>query len=129
MKRFSFGIAIMLLALGLTACAVKPLVLGEKDSGRTVSVKAGHRLTVELPANMTTGYSWVVADDGDLKQVGESDYRQSSGNRNIVGAGGVQTFKFDAAKTGSGTLKLEYRRPWEKGVAADKTWSAEVQVR
>ena len=119
------GVAMLL----MTACA-KPqqITLGESDTGRTVEVQAGQSLTVRLPSNATTGFRWTVASERLVKQVGESTY-DAPQEPGIVGAGGTETFKFKADSPGSGELKLEYRRPWEKGVAAEKTWSVTVIVR
>ena len=116
--------AALLLAGGCTK--PQPTVLGEKDAGRVVEVGAGQQFTVRLPSNATTGFRWEVADIGPVTQIGESVYEapQESG---IVGAGGTEVFTFKSGTSGPGELKLEYRRPWEKGSAAEKTWSVTVR--
>jgi len=116
--------AALLLAAG---CAKpQPTALGEKDAGRVVEVGAGQQFTVRLPSNATTGFRWVVADLGPVTQVGESVY-EAPLEPGIVGAGGTEVFTFKTGSSGPGELKLEYRRPWEKGSAAEKTWSVTVR--
>lgn len=128
-RRSVFRVVVLTTALlFLTACAKPgPTVLGEKDSGRAVEIRVGEQLTVELPANVTTGFQWVVADTGPLTQAGDPVYEEPQ-KAGVVGAGGSQTFEFEAGAAGSGRLKLEYRRPWEKDVPAEKTWSVTLTV-
>lgn len=104
-----------------------PLSLGESDSGDAIRLVAGQRLTIKLPANATTGFSWVVAENGGLTQIGEPAYAAPS-TSGVVGAGGIATFAFEAATPGTERVRLEYRRPWEKNVPAEKTWGVTVIV-
>jgi predicted secreted protein len=46
----------------------------------------------------------------------------------VAGAPGTETFHFTAEEAGEGELSLEYRRPWEEGVAAEDSWSVDVTV-
>ena len=45
-----------------------------------------------------------------------------------VGVGGIETWRFNAVKTGTEGLQFEYRRPWEKSAPAAKTLRIEVTV-
>jgi inhibitor of cysteine peptidase len=125
------GIALAAVALAVLAvaagCGTSTDTLDEGDSGSTVSLGVGDRIEVTLPSNQTTGYQWVVTDLGPLTQVGESEYDAPS-STGVVGAGGTEKFTFEAKKTGSGTLTLEYRRAWEKDVPAEEAWSVTVEV-
>ena len=120
------GAAAAMLLLAAGCAKPQPMALGEKDAGRVVEVGAGQQFTVRLPSNATTGFRWVVVDPGPVTQVGESVYKAPQGP-GVVGAGGTETFTFKTGSVGSGELKLEYRRPWEKGVPAEKTWSVTVK--
>lgn len=106
-----------------------PIVLSEKDAGRAIEIVAGQQLSVRLPSNRTTGFGWLVADPGVLKQSGESNYEASQTPPGLVGAGGTETFTFKADTAGSGRLALEYRRQWEKGVPAERTWDVTITVK
>jgi inhibitor of cysteine peptidase len=112
----------------VTACAKShKTALTESDAGRSIVASVGDELTVRLPANATTGFRWVISEIGPLEQLGEPIY-DGPKKPGLVGAGGVETFRFKAADSGSGELKLEYRRPWEKGAPPEKAWSVKVSV-
>jgi inhibitor of cysteine peptidase len=115
---------LMLLAAGCTA--PEPVALGEADAGRTVDIGDGQEFTVTLPSNATTGFRWAVADAGPVKQLGDPVY-EAPGDSGAVGAGGAEVFTFVAESSAPGELKLEYRRPWEKDVPAEKTWSVTIK--
>jgi inhibitor of cysteine peptidase len=101
--------------------------LTEADSGSTVELRVGHRLSISLGGNPTTGYSWQVAavNERVLAPVGEPDYRAASP---AIGAGGVFTFEFAAASGGRTALRLVYRRPWEKRRRPAQTFAVNVAV-
>jgi len=117
-------------ALVLGACVPGPggKVITKADNGKTVEVAKGSEVQVVLESNPTTGYSWQVkeVDASILKQVGEPAFKADS---SAVGAGGKETFTFNAAGAGQTTLKMEYRRPWEKDVPAVETFSVTVVVK
>ncbi len=104
--------------------------LGETDNGKKLSVKLDQVLVVTLPGNVTTGYSWEIADlDGDaLRQLGEIAYQQKSAPPGMVGVGGNFVCRLQAVKPGKATVKLVYKRPWEKQAPPEKTFTVEVTV-
>jgi inhibitor of cysteine peptidase len=94
-----------------------------------LEIGKGEPLTITLDANPTTGFEWQLAaplDDKVMKLIGH-DFRRSETAR--VGAGGTDVWTFKAIGTGSTTITLEYRRPWEKDVppAARKTFPIVVR--
>ncbi len=104
------------------------LNLTEKDAGNSFEIAKGGQVSVTLPGNITTGYTWEMAPAGDqiLKQIGEADFKATS---NALGAGGEITLKFEAAGAGISHLRLVYHRPWETGVAPIKTYEVTVTVK
>ncbi len=132
-NKFSF-IALLTLLLALTlATACSPQQQEVKattaDDGREMQLKKGQTLVVTLEGNPTTGYSWEAAEPLDeqvLRQVGEAEFKAES---EALGAGGVQTLRFEAVKAGTTTLKLVYHRPWEEDVDPLETYSIQVVVR
>lgn len=82
--------------------------LGSNDDGRTIDVKAGTVVTVELPENPSTGYSWAYTLDARVGEV-IADNFISSGDQ--LGSGGMRVLKLQIS--GSGILAMEYVRPWE----------------
>ncbi|MGH8445303.1 MAG: protease inhibitor I42 family protein [Solimonas sp.] len=102
----------------------------EADAGKTVQLSAGQSLEVRLESNPTTGYRWqlTLPDDAPLRQHGEPEYQAGAYAEGIVGAGGVETWRFDAARAGRVGLRFEYRRPFEQGLPPGKTVEVVVEV-
>jgi inhibitor of cysteine peptidase len=121
-----FGLAMLPVAFG------NNLRLAEADNGATNSVKSGTVIEIILEGNPTTGYEWGVASfsTNSLRQIGEARYQpaEPADKRLRVGVGGRFIFKFKAAESGRGDLKLVYRRSWET-TACDKVYSVVIDVR
>jgi predicted secreted protein len=109
--------------------ADKVVFKANDQASGAVSVKLGGVLEVQLPANHTTGYSWVLAPVADpvLASQGKAAYTESA-TGGKVGVGGIETWRFKAAKAGTEGMRFEYRRPWEKSVPAAKTVMIQVTV-
>jgi predicted secreted protein len=60
-----------------------------------------------------------------LKQLGEKYEEDNSGG---VGAGGVETWTFQAMGKGATTLVFEYARPFEKNVPPAKTSKFRITI-
>jgi len=118
-----------LLLTALSACgASNEVKLDAGDAGSQVELKAGQTLVISLEGNPTTGYTWEVAelDEQVLRQIGQAEFKPES---DAIGAGGVQTLRFETVNSGQTTLKLVYRRPWEEDVEPAETFSVQVVVR
>jgi uncharacterized protein YggE len=101
--------------------------LSESRSG-SVTASAGEDFSITLDSNPSTGYEWTVsaiANDQLVKFV-KSDFAQSDSG--LVGAGGKQTFTFQALKEGKTTIVLDYARPWEKENPVD-TYIVQLTIR
>ncbi len=127
-------IVVLLATLVLaTGCGTsKEVKLDANNNGDQVELKKGQSLIIELASNPTTGYAWQVAelDQSVLQQTGEAQFKQpDSSEPPLVGAGGVEVFRFEAKGTGQTALKLVYRRAWEEGVEPLETFSIQVEVR
>ncbi len=115
-RRTSLQFVSALLAVWLAAVAAgsaqtsatSPLIVTEKDDGNAVLATVGQMLVIQLPSNPTTGYQWVLPWDLGPLVRWQTRCRKATG-----GAGGTETFKFFAKDTGTVTLTLDYRRPWE----------------
>jgi len=87
----------------------------------TIESKVGDTFAIPLEANHTTGYCWRLAQKSDpaiLKQLGEKYDEDNSGG---MGAGGLETWTFQAMAKGATTLVFEYARQFEKNVPPAKT--------
>jgi inhibitor of cysteine peptidase len=101
--------------------------LTEQDAGKTTSLKVGDTLVISLAGNPTTGYTWEMTptQGAILSQVGDAEYKPDSG---ALGASGLISLTFKANTAGHQSLALNYHRPWEKEVPAEKVVIFEVTV-
>ena len=125
------SVAVMLL-MTIIAAGCRPagvVRLEMADNGRQIEVEVDQTLVISLESNPTTGFGWQLAEHEDpiLKLMGEAEF-QPSESKEIVGAGGTETFRFKAISTGQTTLTLVYRRPWEEDVDPLETFLVNVIV-
>jgi inhibitor of cysteine peptidase len=118
-----------LLAIVVAACAHQPPAVQMPGPNRALEVAQGEQLTITLDANPTTGFQWQLAaplDEKVITLVGNEHQRAGTAG---IGAGGTDVWTFKAVGTGSATIVLEYRRPWEKDVPAAERKRFAVVVR
>ncbi len=79
-------------------------------SGKQVEMSVGDSLTVTLPSDPRTGYSWSswVSDETILQQSDHVYIGQ-------VGAGGKEIFTFKALTQGACTIAIDYGPPQQQG--------------
>ncbi|HEY7240520.1 MAG TPA: protease inhibitor I42 family protein [Burkholderiales bacterium] len=109
----------------------RAVALAESDSGKAIEVSPGERVIVRLPSNRTTGYRWSLLTSGaeSLTRLAAGEYSQDVGADGKAGAGGTESWYFQAAASGEEELRFEYRRPWEEHVPAAKSANYTVKVR
>ncbi len=120
----------MLLAVTITSgCKSGQAKLTAADNGKTIRVKMGGHVSIELEGNPSTGYTWEAKDlDASmLQQVGDVEFKSS--NPGLIGSGGSLTLTFKTLKTGTTILNLVYHRPWETEVKPEATFSATIMVK
>jgi len=82
-----------------------------KASEHRIEAEVGTALTISLPSNPTTGFSWQVESTDPALTYRELPYRARGG---ALGAGGTQRFEVTPARSGSFVMRLELRRPWDR---------------
>ena len=109
----------------------RAIALAETDSGKAVEVSPGERVIVRLASNRTTGYRWSLLTSGNeaLTRLAAGEYAQEVGADGKAGAGGTESWYFQASASGEEELRFEYRRPWEENVPAAKSANYTVKVR
>ena len=91
------------------------------DSGQTIGVDVDKEFVIGLGSNPTTGYRWQASYDDTAVALVESEYQQGkTAKEGVVGAGGVEYFKFKALKKGQTEITLDYLRSWEKGSSIEQ---------
>ena len=104
------------------------MVVDESMNGQTIKVKVGDTISLKIAGNITTGFSWQVAelDANYLQQLGDPEYKTDSA---LTGAGGMYTFKFKALSAGTTTLTLNYLRTWETNIPPEKIYTLTIEVK
>jgi inhibitor of cysteine peptidase len=101
-------------ACGSEACPASPVVVTVDQAGSTIELVVDQELIVELESNPSTGYSWSYeyVPEEVITSLGAARYTPVAPV--LVGSGGVDSFPFKAVGEGRATLRLEYRRAWER---------------
>ncbi len=115
------------LTVALLPARLHALELTERDNGRSVTLLLTRTLSLTLPGNPTTGFTWEPAslDRGILAMEPEPSFVPDS---SLIGAGGKFIFSFVPRKPGTTSLKLVYHRPWEKDVKPLRVFELTVTV-
>lgn len=103
----------------------------EEDAGRTLDLRVGDQLMVVLQGNPTTGYEWSSAllyEYAVLRVLAETEYRPTSMDTGMVGAGGLYIFRFEAIDVGTQAFQFVYQRSWE-ATDSDRQFVFDVVVR
>ena len=101
---------------------------GGKEGGQIEAV-AGKTFTVTLESNPTTGYRWRLVSPLDESVVRLLDTKYEPRRPGLLGAGGLERWTFRAEHAGRADIRLEYVRPWEKGVPPARTARFTIRVR
>ena len=106
----------------------KKLVLEESTIARQITLTRGGELMVNLRDTPSTGYGWeTVTLPGALKL--KSDASDAPAVKGMVGGTNTRHLTYTALKPGKGTLKLVYRRAWEKNVPPVRVFTVQVTVK
>jgi len=107
-----------------------PVEITKANDGNSVAVPLGREARIRLEGNPTTGYSWFLAgiDGNSVAAKGEVTYAPKPHAPGIVGSGGVFELLLRTAKAGKSTVRMEYKRPWEKETPPIETFKVTVDV-
>jgi len=99
------------------------------DSGQTIRIGVNQEFVIALGSNPTTGYSWQASYDENVLELvgGQSTYKPGEQAEDVVGAGGVEYFRFQAIKTGETQITLVYKRSWEEEIAEQKAFIIDIE--
>ncbi len=125
MKKFLIVVAVVAIFLA-AGCAggVKTYT----DSGQTINIGVNQEFVIALDSNPTTGYIWQASYDEDMLELVKSEYKLGEeAEQGVVGAGGIELFRFKAVKTGETEITLVYKRPWEEESIDQKVFAVNIK--
>ena len=128
MKKLLILITVAVIAISLVAGCVGKIKT-YIDSGQTIDIGVNQEFIIAIGANPTTGYDWEVSLDETMLELVEMTYKLAEeAEHEIVGAGGVDYFRFKALKTGEIEITMVYKRSWEEPTVQDETKVFTVKI-
>lgn len=134
------AIALLACAMTLPGCASgtdeartagnasETIVVDARTDGET-RLRPGQTLAIELDSNASTGYAWEIVEDGSpVLEPAAVPARAAPATPPVPGAGGTSRWRYRAVHAGTTTLRLVYRRSWEKDVEPIRTATYRVVV-
>ena len=106
--------ALPLLALSSCATLNREGVAAPLDGG-SVAVRQGAPLVINLSADPTSGFGWVMTSKpGEaVWLIGGPDFTPEPIPAGMLGVGGTTTYRFRASAPGTQTLEFAYLRAWD----------------
>lgn len=105
----------------------KIVLVTEADDGGAVQAVVGDTVTLSLPSNPSTGYSWKVKTQPDASVLKLAGTHYAKPPTDAVGAGGTDVWDFTAVAAGSTKVDLEYVGPGTDA-AVGKAYSVMIEV-
>jgi len=119
-------------SLALTSCATlnREGAVAPLDGGSVV-VRQGAPLVVNLSADPSSGFGWILTSDPGTAVwlIGGPDYTPDPLPAGMMGVGGTTTYRFRAGAPGTAKLEFAYLPSWGKDVVPSKTVHYDVTVR
>ena len=96
-----------------------------KNQGQeNIIVKKGQEFTVTLESNPGTGYQWIPMFNTSIINLISHNFQPST--TKLMGSPGTDVFKFKAINFGTESLKMVYKRSWEKEFVKEKVFVISV---
>ena len=127
MKKSLILVTVAMLATCLLAGCVGE-VKTYTDSGQAISIGVNQEFVIALGSNPTTGYMWQESRDETMVEFIESEYEMGKeAGQGMVGAGGVEYFRFKALNKGETEITMVYKRPWEEESIDQKVFKVNIK--
>jgi predicted secreted protein len=104
----------MLIATALVIAGCVGVAETYTDPGQTVNIGVNQEFIIALGSNQTTGYGWQESHDQTMLELVKWNYEEAT-KEGVVGAGGIEYFRFRALKAGETEITMAYEQPWEGG--------------
>ena len=128
MKNIVFLCLFLFILAGSTAFGSTAITVTPADSGKTITVRRGEIVRVELPSHGGTGFLW-QADPFDRAHL--ELLTTESGNEHpnkMSGETVISLWDFKAIQAGETTLTMRLYRPWEGKEKAAETFSVIIKI-
>ena len=89
-----------------------------------IKVSNGHEFTITLQSIPGTGYQWIPTFNTTILNLVSHEYKPAS--TKLLGSPGTDVFTFKAINHGTDTVKMIYKRSWEKESVQEKIFLVNV---
>jgi len=105
------------------------IILDESWNGKTIELKTGDEIQIELRGTGGTGYAWHFdeLDNDYLQLIGEGRKVQEE-SEELVGSSTLYYWILKAKKIGKSVLKMNYYRIWEGRDKAIRRFEVEMDI-
>ena len=110
---------IFALACSLSSCKMHSKIKNSDAMKSDYEIGVGDSFQLELTSNPSTGYSWNWSNQQAVSVVEKTDSKYTASNPGSIGGGGSEVWTFKGLKSGSDSLKFEYKRSWEPDSPAE----------
>ncbi len=90
-----------------------------------ITVNKSKEFTISLESNPTTGYQWIPIFNTSIINLISHNFQPST--TKLIGSPGTEIFKFKAINYGTESLKMIYKRSWEKGPTKERLFVINIR--
>ncbi len=115
----------------LTLCAASLIATGCSTTvanKNSLTAEKGSTVTIRVEGNPSTGYGWEASEISPNLTLIEKRFEDTRKDPQLLGAPGIYVFTFKALDSGTGSVRLDYLRPWEKNPPI-KSQSYRIEVK
>lgn len=121
--------AAAILTFLVSGCTNSPAIMVKTGSGeQTVTAKAGKTFSIQLEAQLSTGYSWKMFDAPAALITVKEDVLTQKSNGDKTGGFEIQEFVLKSMEKGEFTLTFKYAQHWKKKPDYAKTSVVKVRI-
>jgi inhibitor of cysteine peptidase len=106
---------------------MREIVIGKDQAGKVITVSQGKSIFIHLEENPSTGYQWEL-DVNDKGVLSSQKDEFIAAPEDTLGRGGIHIFQLKAEASGSATITLRYKRPWEPDKSAIDHFEVSINV-
>jgi len=99
----------------------------EDDDGKTIELKPGQQIEIDLHENASTGYRWTL-ETSDVRVIAVQP-GEFAAKADLVGAGGRTRWTVKAVAAGTAEIRGKRWRQWEGETSVKERYLVTVQVR
>ncbi len=111
-----------------TAALISTSCSTTEANKNSLTAEKGSTVTIRVEGNPSTGYSWEASEISPNLTLIDRHFEDTRKDPQLLGAPGMFVFTFKALEAGTGSVRLDYLRPWEK-VAPLKSETYRIRIR